>query len=271
MRNIYGLIGEKLEHSFSPQIHCEIFRILGIEGEYRLFELKEEELKSAVLKYKEQGVKGLNVTVPYKIKIMAYLDVISGESEKIGAVNTISSVNGILTGYNTDYNGFGMLLTNSNIEVKNKSAVILGTGGVSKAVAQFLEDNGAERIIYVSRNPGDGAIGYDETASLKGDIIINCTPSGMYPNTDESPVPYDIFKKFDTAVDLIYNPEETMFLKQAKESGLKAVNGLSMLVGQAVAAQKIWNGIGLSTAQADNVYEYIKKLLYKADMGENNV
>ncbi|HNT02395.1 MAG TPA: shikimate dehydrogenase [Bacillota bacterium] len=271
MNNVFGLIGESLRHSFSPQIHCEIFKMLGIEGEYRLFELQEEELEPALLKYREQGIKGLNVTVPYKIKIMPYLDVISEEAEKIGAVNTISLANDVLTGYNTDYRGFGMLLARSNIEVKNKTAVILGTGGVSKAAAQYLMDNGVKRITYVSRNPGDGAVGYDETESLKGDIIINCTPCGMYPKADVSPVPYGTFKQFGTAVDLIYNPEKTMFLKQAEENGLKAVNGLYMLVGQAVAAQEIWNGIGLSRSQVDNIYQHIKKMLYKADTSKNIV
>ncbi|MGE5629571.1 MAG: shikimate dehydrogenase [Caulobacteraceae bacterium] len=263
MKNVYGLIGEKLGHSFSPQIHSEIFKKLGIEGEYKLFELKEDELKPAVLGYKGQGIKGLNVTVPYKIRIMDCLDIISTEAEKIGAVNTISLVNGVLTGYNTDYSGFGMSLARSRVEVNGKSAVILGTGGVSKAVAQYLMDNGAKSITYVSRNPVGGAKGYDELEGLKGDMIINCTPCGMYPKVDVSPVSYDILEGFNTAIDMIYNPEETMFLKQARENGLKTVNGLYMLVGQAVAAQEIWNGIRLSELQLDNIYQSIKKLFYK--------
>lgn len=278
-KNVYGLIGEKLGHSFSPHIHGEIFRTLGIEAEYKLFELKEEELKSAVFKYKEQGIKGLNVTIPYKIKIMAYLDVISPEAEKIGAVNTISFANGVLTGYNTDYTGFGMSLLRNHIEVKDKSAVILGTGGASKAVVQYLMDAGAKSITYVSRNPGNGTnrskhsirtVGYNEIEYLKGDIIINCTPCGMYPKADVSPVPFHILNEFGIAVDLIYNPEETMFLKQAKDSGLKTVNGLYMLVGQAVAAEKIWNGIEISEPQVDNIYQCIKNLIYKTDTGKNN-
>ncbi len=260
MKNVYGLIGERLEHSFSPQIHQEIFKKMAIEGEYKLFQLKEEELKSAVMEYKAQGVKGLNVTVPYKIKIMAYLDVISEEAEKIGAVNTIALSNGILTGYNTDYKGFGMSLARSRIAVAGKSIVILGTGGASKAVAQYLMDNGAKSITYVSRNPVDGAKGYDEAVRLKGDMIINCTPSGMYPRVNVSPVSYGIFEGFGTAVDLIYNPEETVFLKQAKEHGLKTVNGLYMLVSQAVAAHEIWNGISFSEAQVDVIYQCIEAL-----------
>lgn len=260
MKHVYGLIGEKLGHSFSPQIHGEIFKKLGISGEYKLFELKEEELKPAVMEFKKQGIKGLNVTVPYKIKIMDCLDVISTEAEKIGAVNTISLNNGKLKGYNTDYNGFGMSLARSRIELNGKSAVILGTGGASKAVAHYLIDNGAKSITYVSRSPGAGTIGYNEAASLKGDMIINCTPCGMYPRIDMSPIPYGIFKGFGTAVDLIYNPEETVFLKQAKENGLQTVNGLYMLVGQAVAAQEIWNGIRFSETQVDEIYQSIKHL-----------
>lgn len=279
MKNTYGLIGEKLGHSFSPQIHGEIFKKLGIEGEYKLFELRENELEAAVEEYKKQSIRGLNVTVPYKIKIMPYLDVISAEAEKIGAVNTISLAEGVLTGYNTDYNGFGMSLKRSRVEVKDKSAVILGTGGVSKAVVQYLADNKAKDITYVSRNPADGAdksrypvrtIGYNELADKKGDIIINCTPCGMYPKVDASPVSRDVLKGFGTAVDLIYNPEETVFLRQAKDSGLKTVNGLYMLVGQAVAAQEIWNGTRLSEIQVDDIYDNIRNLLYKADAGENN-
>ncbi|HYE81236.1 MAG TPA: shikimate dehydrogenase [Clostridia bacterium] len=272
MKNVYGLIGERLGHSFSPYIHGEIFKKLGMEGEYRLFELKEQELESAVMEYRLQGIRGLNVTVPYKVKIMAYLDVLSAEAEKIGAVNTIALADGILTGYNTDYYGFGMSLARSRVEVKGKSAVILGTGGASKAVVHYLMDNGAKSATYVSRNPGPGAKGYDELESLKGDMIINCTPCGMYPKMDVSPVPYGVFRGFETAVDLIYNPEKTMFLKQAEENGLKAVNGLYMLVGQAVAAQEIWNSVKLSEAQVDDIYQCIKALLYnKTDKGESNV
>lgn len=266
MSKIYGLIGEKLGHSFSPQIHREIFKKLEIEGEYKLFELQVEELKSALLEYKAQGVKGLNVTVPYKIKIMACLDLLSIEAEKIGAVNTIALDNGVLTGYNTDYHGFGMTLAKNRVPVNNQSAVILGTGGVSKAVGQYLQDNRIKSITYISRSPGDGVKSYDEITDLKGDMIINCTPSGMYPKTEVSPVSYGVLNNFCTAIDLIYNPEETLFLKQAKESGLKTVNGLYMLVSQAVAAQKIWHGIEFPEAQVDEIYHRIKALLYKSDI-----
>lgn len=267
---IYGLIGEKLGHSFSPQIHREIFKKLGIDGEYMLFELKENELNNALREFRRQGINGLNVTVPYKVKVMAFLDVVSREAEKIGAVNTISFKDGLLSGYNTDYYGFGMSLARSRVEVKDKSAVILGTGGASKAVFHYLSDKGAKSITFVSRNPGAGEKSYNEIGSLKADLIINCTPCGMYPKTGESPVPIDAFDGFSTAFDLIYNPEETMFLKQAKAKKLKTVNGLYMLVGQAAAAYKFWNGMELSAAQVDDIYTSIKDMLYGAEIGEKN-
>lgn len=270
MTSKYGLIGERLGHSFSPQIHGKILERLGIKGEYMLFELAPEELCTALAKYKEQGLKGINVTVPYKIKIMSCLDALSEEAEKIGAINTISLEGGLLKGYNTDYYGFGMSLAQNRIEVAGKSVVILGTGGVSRAVSQYLRDNSADSITFISRNPGEGTRGYDEIALLKGDIIINCTPSGMYPNTNCTPVDKEVFNGFEAAIDLIYNPEETLFLKQASENGLKTMNGLYMLVGQAVCAQEIWNGRKLSEAQVDEIYQSIRNMLYKPTAGESH-
>lgn len=270
MKNIYGLIGGRLGHSFSPQIHGEIFKKLQIEGEYRLFELKENELGQALQSYKSQGIKGVNVTVPYKISIMQYLDSISDEAARIGAVNTIAFRNGAVIGYNTDYQGFGMSLARNGIGIAGQNAVILGTGGVSKSAGQYLKDNDAGSVVYVGRKPGAGVIGYGELAGMKGDLIINCTPCGMYPDTDVSPVTQEVLKGFRTAVDLIYNPEETLFLRQARALGLKVVNGLYMLVSQAVAAQELWNGIRLGEAQVDGIYSSVKDLLYCSDGGRNN-
>lgn len=268
MKKVYGLIGGSLGHSFSPQIHEEIFRKLEIEGEYKLFELKENELGQALQSFMSQGIIGVNVTVPYKISIMPYLDSISDEAARIGAVNTVAFGKGVMSGYNTDYHGFGMSLARNGITIAGRSAVILGTGGVSRSAGQYLKDNGAGSIVYVSRKPGAGEIGYEELYGAKGDLIINCTPCGMYPYTDESPVSADILKGFHTAVDLIYNPEETLFIRQAGAFGLKTVNGLYMLVSQAVAAQEIWNGIRLEEIQVDEIYDLVKSLLYCSSGGQ---
>lgn len=271
IEHIYGLLGHKLGHSFSPQIHGEIFKRLGIAGQYKLYEEEADALGTFVERLKLSGVKGFNVTVPYKIKIIGFLDDVSKEAEGIGAVNTVSVKGGFMTGYNTDYHGFGMTLKKEGIEVKGRIAVILGTGGVSRAVAQYLTDNGASDIIYVTRNiqrertdiKSFRKVSYEQLHSISGDMIINCTPCGMYPNIEDSPVSPDVFQGYSTAVDLIYNPEKTVFLKHAEMAGLKALNGLYMLVGQAVAAHEIWGGKSISEDVTDEVHHTIRESLYK--------
>lgn len=271
MENIYGLIGEKLGHSFSPQIHKLILKQLNLKGTYNLFEVKEEALEDKIAELKKVKAKGVNVTIPYKTKIIKYLDNVSLEAEKIGAINTIDFRNNVLTGYNTDYYGFGAALKSSNIDMNNKSAVILGTGGVSKAVLQYLIDNEVKRVVFVSRNPIKAAaestkdteiISYDDMDMLnEEDIIINCTPCGMYPNTEITPVNRNTIAKFSTAVDLIYNPLSTIFLKQAQAIGLKTVNGLYMLTAQAIAAQEIWQNTKIDIRLTEEIYETLKTMV----------
>ncbi|MCH5139139.1 shikimate dehydrogenase, partial [Clostridiaceae bacterium UIB06] len=189
-------------------------------------------------------------------------------AKKIGAVNTIAFNDGVLTGYNTDYHGFGEALKKNEISISNKNAVILGCGGASKAVVQYLIDNKINDITYVSRQPENVAkyiksfevISYNDMRDMVNkDIIVNCTPSGMYPNIEHSPVKKDILSKFSVAVDLIYNPQETLFLKQSRELGLKTENGLYMLVAQAIAAQEIWQGIKISKESVDEIYSELRK------------
>lgn len=268
MNDLYGLIGKKLGHSFSPQIHNVIFKKLNISGLYNLYEVNEENLKQKIDELKVLDVKGLNVTIPYKVNVMQYLDVISTPARKIGAVNTIEFNNGVLTGYNTDYNGFGATLKNFKVNIENKRALILGTGGASKAVSTYLIDNGIMDVIYVSRNiekisenlMGLRIISYDDASKINnGDIIINCTPCGMYPNVNACPINKKLLYNFSTAVDLIYNPEKTIFLKQAEEIGLQTISGLYMLVAQAVASQEIWQNISINNEIVSKVFEIIKK------------
>ncbi|MCT4607442.1 MAG: shikimate dehydrogenase [Marinisporobacter sp.] len=266
---LYGLIGEKLTHSFSPKIHELILKELKKEGYYHLFEIKKENLKDALCGLKALEVGGVNVTIPYKVELMKYLDECSQEAKRIGAVNTICFKEGKAIGYNTDYYGFGMMLHINNIELKNKRALILGTGGASKAVIQYLLDEGIKDITIVSRDIHKGKekykeveiISYDKIKNLKGyDMVINCTPCGMYPHVDASPVKKEELLNFHTAIDLIYNPQETLFLRDAKENGLKIVNGLYMLVGQAIKAQELWNDLKVEDAICHKVYEKIAKL-----------
>lgn len=266
MSNFYGLLGEKLGHSYSPKIHHLILEKLNLEGSYNLFEVEKENLYKSVQGLKLLGAKGINVTIPYKIQIMQYLDNISEEAKKIGSINTISFKKGILTGYNTDYHGFGASLKQAHVDISNKKAVVLGSGGASKAVVQYAMDNGMNEIIYVSREINEAksindfkVISYNDIDNLKNqDILINCTPCGMYPNIEHSPVKKSVLSKFTVVVDLIYNPEETLLLKQSKNLGLKTVNGLYMLVAQAAAAQEIWQDVTINKELVEDIYNKIK-------------
>lgn len=257
MENLYGLIGEKLGHTYSPQIHSKILEEINIKGHYAVFQVKNENLKDVIPGLKSLGYKGINVTIPYKFDIIQYLDALNHEAEKIGAVNVVNiDNNGNAIGYNTDYYGFGMMLNYENIEIKGKNAVILGTGGVSKAIVQYLKDNGINHITLITRDiesaklkyPGEEIIAYkDLNKLLNYSIIINCTPLGMYPNIEFTPINKKYLKNFKTAIDLIYNPTDTLFLKQAKDEGLKTINGLYMLIAQALKSQEIWNDINISS------------------------
>lgn len=267
MSNFYGLIGEKLGHSLSPKIHGYIFDKLKINATYSLFEIERGNLKTAVEGMKAMGCRGVNVTIPYKIEIMDCIDKISDEAQKIGAVNTVAFGKDGLTGHNTDYFGFGFTLKRADIEVAGKRAVILGTGGAAKAVLVYLLDKGISEVIFVSRNPeaaesrikGQRIVSYIELKGLgRKDIIINTTPCGMYPAMDISPVDKEIVSQFSTAIDLIYNPIETLFLKQARDEGLKTANGLYMLVAQAAAAQEIWQETKFSNEFIEELYNKIK-------------
>jgi len=257
LKKLYGLLGERLGHSLSPQIHSILFDTLDIEAYYHLFEVRKENLRDALYGLKALGVRGINVTIPYKVEVMKYLDDISEEVRKIDAVNTIHFINGKAIGYNTDYYGFGTLLDNYNVNIKNRKAIVLGTGGAAKSVVQYLNDNGAKEIILVSRDEFNKkewlrnfkVISYDKICELQEelDIIINCTPCGMYPNIIDSPVCKQDISKFKIAIDLIYNPEQTVFLNYAKQLGIKAINGRYMLIGQAIKAQEIWNSVKIKS------------------------
>lgn len=266
---IYGLLGESLKHSISPRIHSLIFEEINIQGTYELFEVDEKDLKDAINKFKTLGVAGVNVTIPYKTRIMEYIDDVSLEAKNIGSVNTICFKDKGTIGYNTDYAGFGMLLKKNEIDICNKKAVILGSGGAAKAVIQYLLDKGIGEITIVSRevyktetlyNKKEfNFISYQDISCLKEkDFIINCTPCGMYPIVDQCPIEKSHIDKFSTAIDLIYNPEETLLLKYAREQGGKAVNGLYMLIGQAVYAEELWHDIKIDKSTIDKVYEALR-------------
>ncbi len=269
----YGLIGEKLGHSLSPEIHTKLFQLLNIKGSYGIFEISREHLHNAVNSLKTLNIKGCNVTIPYKEEIMKQLDEISPKGKNIGAINTIYIKDGKALGDNTDYYGFGLMLQRFNVEVKNKVAVVLGAGGAAKAVIEYLLDNEASEIILVSRDkaatekkfPTLKVMNYEELKSLNsGHVIINTTPCGMYPNVGVSAVDKAVIAKFKVAVDLIFNPDKPLFLEWAEELGLQSINGLYMLVGQAIKAEELWNEIEIPNHITEEIYNYVKGIL-----GEN--
>jgi shikimate dehydrogenase len=263
----FGLLGEKLGHSFSPEIHKLIFKEMGIEAQYDLIELSKEEIPKIMEKIRTGELDGVNVTIPYKQEVMKYLDELSEEAKSIGAVNTISMVNGKLTGSNTDYWGFRFTLEKLGLSLAGKTSVVLGGGGSARAVIKSLLDLGSY-VKLVSRSPekarseflnfeGLETISYEDLKNIKGELIVNTTPVGMYPNIENSAVEKTTVNNFSSAVDLIYNPEETLFLSYIKNKE----NGLYMLVGQAVKAQEIW--FKKNIGNFNSIYNEIYKLVYK--------
>ncbi|HZK18694.1 MAG TPA: shikimate dehydrogenase [Clostridia bacterium] len=267
MTTPYGLIGENLGHSISPRIHEGIFGQIGVPGTYSLFEVDKKYLQNVVPGLKTLGIKGANVTIPYKTDIIKFLDEISPEAKKIGAVNTIALEGNVAAGYNTDYFGFGMALDKYSVDTKGKTAVVLGTGGSSRAISQYLLDAGIGEIILVSRDAGGAGCGryrdfriitYSKLRHFtQGDILINCTPVGMHPHPESIPVPKASLRRFPIVFDLIYNPVETLLLKSARELGARAINGLYMLVAQAVEAQKLWHKMNVGEDLIDVIYREI--------------
>ncbi|MDG1849329.1 MAG: shikimate dehydrogenase [Flavobacteriales bacterium] len=238
----FGLIGKTLGHSFSKSYFEDKFEKEHIENaSYDNFPLEViEEFKTLI---KERSFSGMNVTIPYKVSIIPMLDELSEEVQSIGAVNTIQFINNKLIGYNTDYIGFHNSLKPFLANTMDK-ALILGTGGASKAVVYALEKIGIT-CLCVSRKPEDNQLSYEELNEfvLKHHLlIVNTTPLGTSPNIDQCPdIPYQFITEHHLLMDLVYNPAETLFLKKGKEKGANILNGKSMLVHQAEEAWKIWN------------------------------
>lgn len=269
--NAYGLIGEKLGHSLSPQIHKKVFERLGLNASYSLYEIKQEHIGMAVQSLKVLGINGVNITIPYKEILMEQIDEISEEARNIGAINTIKIEENRTIGYNTDYFGFGETLKRNGVDIENKIIVVLGTGGASKAVVQYIADQKAGEIYIVSRDkalamkkyPNNNCINYSELEDLKHiDVIINTTPVGMFPGIGISPVVDQIIEKCDTVVDIVYNPLETELIKRAKALGKKTVDGLYMLIAQGIKAEEIWLERELSYDIGDELYEELSKLFH---------
>lgn len=243
----YGLIGFPLGHSFSKSFFNEKFQNEGIDAEYINFEIKGIDELPEVLATNPE-LRGLNVTIPYKEKVLSFLDYISVEARAIGAVNVIrvdhKGDDVVLKGYNSDVIGFTKSIE-PLLETFHRKALILGTGGASKAINYGLKSLGLETVL-VSRFKRPGTIQYkDITPDVvkEYNVIVNCTPSGMFPHYDECPdLPYEALDNHNLLYDLIYNPDETLFMKKGRERGAQTKNGLEMLLLQAFASWDFWNG-----------------------------
>jgi len=244
----YGCIGKKLTHSFSKEIHAKL-----ADYEYELIELKEDEIAEF---FDKNDFHAINVTIPYKQTVIPYLDSLSDVAERIGAVNTIVNKNGKLYGYNTDYYGMKALIEKIGIDLKDKNVLILGTGGTSRTARILTEDMGASGIITVSRSKSENYITYEEAVNEHSDahVIINTTPSGMYPDCESVPIDISVFKNLECVVDAVYNPLRTNLVLNAKAKGIKAEGGLYMLVMQAVYAVERFLDTEIPKTVADNVF-----------------
>jgi len=243
----YGLIGYPLGHSFSISYFNEKFQNEKIDAAYENFEIPDITSLTEILE-SNPNLRGLNVTIPYKQQVMKYLDMISPEARAIGAVNVIrvthSGSKTILKGFNSDVIGFVKSIE-AMLEPSHKKALILGTGGASRAINYGLKSLGLETL-FVSRFKKQDTIQYEDITPeviREYKVIVNCTPVGMYPHANECPkLPYEAMSTHTLLYDLIYNPDETLFMKNGKKYGATVVNGLEMLLLQAFASWEFWNG-----------------------------
>ena len=246
----YGLIGNPLAHSWSPEIHQFL-----IGESYQLRPLKENELDDF---FQERNFEGINVTIPYKKTVIPYLDFIDEAAQELGAVNTIVNRDGKLYGYNTDYLGFKYLLENNSIDVHNKTVAVLGTGGASKAIKYALNQLGCEPLL-ISRTHKESCITYDELYERASEIeiIVNTTPVGLYPNLEEAPIEIKKFPNLTAVVDIIANPLKTKLMLDAEEMGVKAIGGLEMLVAQAYYADLLFTNSMLEEQLINDCYNQL--------------
>ena len=252
----YGLIGTDVQYSYSKKIH----EMMG-HDKYELLILKPEQLGLFLTK---KDFVGINVTMPFKVDCMQYLDNVEQRARQIGSVNTIINQRGFLMGYNTDYIGFMYLLNKNNVDVFDKDCVVMGSGGTSKMIRVALQNKGAKRIRYCSRIRNNGMSYRDLAVDVDVQVLINATPVGKYPNIEEKPVDISQMKSLETVIDINYDPYTTALGVDAKERGLKYVGGIDMLIMQAGAAHKLFTNKRVND-------EEVAKLTKKIIRGSINI
>lgn len=261
---LYCLIGTPVSKSLSPNIHNLIFQYNLINAKYLAFNIKNtSELEKAVEGIRALGIQGFNVTIPYKIAIMKYLDEIDEKAKILGAINTVVNIDGKLKGFNTDGDGFVKSLKDIGVDLKNKKIALIGAGGAAHSIAVSLAYEGTNELIIFNRtienannlkqlvktyfpliNVSCYEIGDETYIPNNIDILINTTPIGMYPNINDIPISLNLFTTNTMIYDIIYKPKKTKLLLEAEKLGYKTLNGLDMLINQAIYSQQIWtNGL----------------------------
>lgn len=272
-----GIIGYPVEHSFSPQMHNFISEYMNADYTYSAWCVPPDRLKAAIDGMRALGIAGINVTAPHKFEVMKYIDEVSDDAKILGSVNTVVNHDGRLCGYNTDADGFYKSLADEGIAVKDKRLLIIGAGGVVKPTLVRLIRENPKSVTIVNRTKSKAKAlayqiksdtGFDVETDVKYsdfDIVINTTSAGMEPQVNALPI--DEIDEFDdfsfinentAAIDMIYNPDETLFLREAKKRGAKTMNGLNMLINQGIIAYELFTGIKLP----DNLYKIIKKEVF---------
>lgn len=273
--NIVGLIGHPVEHSFSPPMHNAAFDALNMDYAYVAFDVNPNDLKSAIEGAESLNIKGFNVTIPHKVDVMQYLDELDEVARLIGAVNTIDFKN--LKGYNTD--GIGAVKAIEEVtSIKNKNVVVAGAGGASRAISFYIAKYGAESLTILNRNEAKaeslasdvsdsgliGEVAYDSINAIgnymeSADVLIDTTPLGMHPNISDEPiVKADMMDEDLVVFDAVYNPNETVLIKEAIKANAKPVYGIKMLLYQGAESFKIWTG---KTAPVDVMEKALRNTL----------
>lgn len=266
------IIGDPVEHSFSPKMHNYISDMVGNDYVYSAFHVKHEDLGNALNGMKALGIRGMNVTAPHKIEVMRYLDEISDQARLLGSVNTVVNRGGKLCGYNTDSEGFYMSLIRAGIQVENSNILIIGCGGVVKPTLMRIIQAKPKSVTLMNRTKSKAdalaediynIMGFEiktEVESLDFDIVINTTSAGMEPQIESLPTDsikelsnLEFMHKNMAAVDMIYNPSETKFLRLAREKGAKTVNGLGMLIYQGILAYELFTDTKLPYDTAEKI------------------
>ncbi len=269
---LLAIIGNPVEHSYSPKMHNFISQITGNNYVYTAFRVEDENLKATLDGIRAMGICGINVTAPHKVNVMPYLDEISDDAKLLGSVNTVVNRSGKLIGYNTDSDGFYASLVSEGIDVHNKNILIIGSGGVAKPTILRLIKETPSSVTVVNRtmskakNLADmifGKTGYKiktEIECFDFDVVINTTSAGMSPQEDMLPIDsidcidnLDFINSHTCVVDMIYNPDKTRFLCECEKRGAKILNGLGMLIHQGILAYELFTGTKLDADIADTI------------------